>query len=545
MSEVQKGAAVRGEYRAMAAQSVDTFVLAFSDPVLNEAEPQRARVNVSISFELFNNNHVQTLSTNQAGGDVEGLLFVPDLDPSDPCFNASMQYVPSNVTRIGDLPTVQYLYLGFAPWFSADCTRSYLAAAREVPGLDGLIFYTPNNSTGTPPPVSDGTWDLNDGGQWKSENKYPVYAVPGVDGAIIMQQLAQYSGNASRPKAQNILAQEQLDPTDYVRLYTTFGLNGGTSLPTLWAFLLIVLGIVLFIIGLTSISMHYYQRRNRRALERRIRSGEVDLETLGIKRLRVSQEAVNNLPTFIYVPNESKSIDTNEPGETSSRALSESAAPASSTPDHTLWAQPTCPICLDDFISRETTVRSLPCHHIYHPACIDPFLLANSSLCPVCKAKVVPQEQNAYTYEPVTNAMVRYERRAGRMRLAREMRRSQTGWVGTQGRVSSGRLNNLRRVCGRDRRIFSAPSAAPTTSQIEMVAVGNRAASSPIAAPHPEVSAVQTRPPADTTIRREWISRRMSALVGREPTIEETEAERLARMPRWRRALGAVFPGFR
>ncbi|CAD6586583.1 MAG: hypothetical protein ASARMPREDX12_002460 [Alectoria sarmentosa] len=506
----------------MTAQSVDTFVLAFSDPALNEAEPQRARVNVSVSFELFNNNHVQTLSTNQAGGDVEGLLFVPDLDPSDSCFNASMRYVPSNVTRIGDLPTEQYYYLGLAPWFSAACTKSYLAAARRVAGLDGLIFYIPNNSTGSPPPISDGTWDLNDGGQWKSENKYPVYAIPGVDGAIIMEQLAQYSGNASSPKEQNILTQEQLDPMDYVRIYTTFGLSSGTSLPTLWAFLLIVLAIVLFIIGLTSLSMHYYQRRNRRALERRIQTGEVDLETLGT-RLRVPQEAINNLPTFIYVPNESKAMDTNEPVQPSLQAPSESVAAASSTPDHTLWAQPTCPICLDDFIPRETTVRSLPCHHIYHPACIDPFLLDNSSLCPVCKAKVVRQEQNADTYEPVTNAMVRYERRARRMRLAREMRRAQTGRVGTQGGESSGRSPNLRRI--------------------EMVEVGNRAVSNPVAALNHEASAMQTRPPADTNMRREWMRRRMSAFVGRQPTIEE--AERQARMPRWRRALVAVFPGFR
>ena len=81
------------------------------------------------------------------------------------------------------------------------------------------MFYTPNNSTGTPPPISDETWDLDDGGKWKSQNKFPVYAIPGVDGAIIMQQLAQYSGNASSPKSQSLLTQEQLDPTDYVRLY--------------------------------------------------------------------------------------------------------------------------------------------------------------------------------------------------------------------------------------------------------------------------------------------------------------------------------------
>lgn len=433
-----------------------------------------------------------------------------------------MQYIPNNVTRIGDLPTEQYLYLGFAPWFSAACTKSYLAAARGVPGLDGLIFYTPNNSTSTPPPVSDGTWDLNDGGQWKSNNKYPVYAVPGVDGAIIMQQLAQYSGNASSTKAQNILAQEQLDSTDYVRLYTTVGLSGGSNLPTLWAFLLIVLAIVLLIIGLTSLAMHCYQRRNRRALERRIQSGEVDLETLGIKRLRVPQEVVDNLSTFIYVPIQSDPVGTNEPVEPSSQSNSELPTPAPSTPDHTLWTQPTCPICLDDFVPRETTVRSLPCHHIYHPACIDRFLLDNSSLCPVCKAKVVPQEQNARRNEPVTNAMVRYERRARRMRLARETRRAQTGTVGIQREENSGRFN-LRRVCGRDRRISSAPSATPTTGQMEMVAVGNRAVSSPIAAPNSEASVTQTRPPADSNMRREWIGRRINALVGRQPAIEEAE----------------------
>ena len=345
-----------------------------------------------------------------------------------------------------------------------------------------------------------------------------------------MQQLAQYSGNTSSPKAQNILAQEQLDASDYVRLYTTVGLSGGSNLPTLWAFLLIVLAIVLLIIGLTSLAMHYYQRRNRRDLERRIRNGEVDLETLGIKRLRVPQEVVDNLSIFIYVPNESKPIGTDEPVEPSSQANPESSTPASSTSDHTLWTQPTCPICLDDFVPRETTVRSLPCHHIYHPACIDRFLLDNSSLCPVCKARVVPQEQNASLNEPVTNAMVRYERRARRLRLAREMGRAQTGANGTQ-REENHTHFNLRRVCGRSRRIFSAPSAAPITSQMEMVGVGNRAVSSPIAGSNPEASAVQTRPPAETNMRREWVSRRISALV-RQATIEEAEAERQARMPR-------------
>ena len=345
-----------------------------------------------------------------------------------------------------------------------------------------------------------------------------------------MQQLAQYSGNASNPKAEYILAHERMDRADYVRLYTTFGLNGGSNLPTLWAFLLIVLAVVLFIIFLTSLSMHYYQRRNRRALERRIRNGEVDLETLGIRRLHVPRDTVNNLPSFIF-PNESSSKQPNEPGNSFSQGPSGSVVPASSTSNRTVWGQENCPICLEDFIPHETTVRSLPCRHIYHPQCIDKFLLDSSSLCPVCKARVAPLDQNPHIRGPVTNAMVRYERRARRLRLAREMRQAQAARGEILREENIGRLSNLRRACGRDRRIFSAPNAAPTTSQIDMAEVGNRAVSSPTAASNPEASSMQTGPPADPGLRREWMSRRMSALVGRQPTLEEAEAEREARTP--------------
>ena len=442
-----------------------------------------------------------------------------------------MQYVPSNVTRIRDLPTKEYLYLALAPWFSAACTKSYLASARAVQGLDGLMFYIPNSSTSTPPPIADGIWNLNDGGRWKSENKYPVYAIPGIHGALIMQQLAQYSGNASSPKAEYILAHEKMDHADYVRLYTTFGLNGGSNLPTLWAFLLIVLAVVLFIIFLTSLSMHYYQRQKRVALERRIRNGEVDPATLGIKRLPVSQNAVNNLPSFIFVPNESSSNQPNETGNITSQGPSGSAVPSSSTSDRTVWGEKQCPICLEDFIPHKTTVRSLPCRHIYHPGCIDKVLLDSSSLCPVCKTRVVPLDQIHYEYGPVTNAMVRHERRATRSRLARETRQAQAARGETQREENIGRLSNLRRACGRDRRIFSAPTAARTPSQIEMAEVGNRAVSSPIPASNPEASAMQTGPPADAGLRRERMSGRMGALAAHQPTLEEAEAERAARMP--------------
>jgi hypothetical protein len=40
------------------------------------------------------------------------------------------------------------------------------------------------------------------------------------------------------------------------------------------------------------------------------------------------------------------------------------------------------PICTDDFVDGEK-VRILPCRHIYHQHCIDPWLLKKSGTCPI------------------------------------------------------------------------------------------------------------------------------------------------------------------
>ncbi|KAI8576612.1 hypothetical protein K450DRAFT_255845 [Umbelopsis ramanniana AG] len=45
-----------------------------------------------------------------------------------------------------------------------------------------------------------------------------------------------------------------------------------------------------------------------------------------------------------------------------------------------------CAVCLDQFEENISQVRKLPCNHIFHAACIDPWLKDRSGFCPICKA---------------------------------------------------------------------------------------------------------------------------------------------------------------
>ncbi|KAL8761101.1 MAG: hypothetical protein Q9184_002752 [Pyrenodesmia sp. 2 TL-2023] len=583
---------------------------------------------IDYSFELFIQNDIRTLSTNTNGNsDVEGFLYTPDLPEDSACTNRTAQYIPQTATRRADLPdaTLQPPLIALAPWTAPECVLPLFDAVDN--SVTAFIFYIPGSPTGIPPRVNDPVWGLGDGGSWKKTNKFPVYAISGPDGSSIMAQLGQYSGAISNAPNGSLL-QDQLSTSSLARMYSIVELAETTSLPSLWAFLLIVLGIVLFLVGFTSGVMHLYQRRRRNALRRRIVLGEVDLERLGIKRLTVPQDAINMLPRFPYSPSEKELLDrrtdhitalsdfpikdpdahpaaaskiapvpsTIETSESALPVQQNPTIPASSLPRHPSpppksnpsmllsstqpsYAQPTCPICLDDFVPQHTIVRSLPCHHIYHPECIDPFLLQNSSLCPVCKSKVLPK---GYCPAIITNAMVRreHQQRRNRERMRRLRGEEAAAQMPVAALVESrrgpllavqGRMAGFHRQFGRVGRSAGAANAQPS-SPVEMRnrdgeqwnttstspppcpsgstnLVSEAVPSSPLPAnpapttlslppfssePAPsDPTSPTTAEPATAEPRSERARRRASLFLRAQgPTAEDEERERLARLPK-------------
>jgi hypothetical protein len=333
-------------------------------------------------------------------------------------------------------------------------------------------------------------------------------------------------------------------------------------------FLLVVLAILLIIIGATSIMMHWIQRRRRRQLRQRVMSGEVDLEVLGIKRLTVPQDLLNKFPLYTYgtvrpepvvTKGEAATKIEKDLAQTPSRSSSPSPdiRPTPAIRAHSYrpsaFDQPTCPICLDDFVPADpatneagNTVRELPCHHIFHPECVDAFLRDNSSLCPMCKNTCLPK---GYCPKNVTNAMVRRERimRRNRERGGLVDENQPTTEMNDidipppPRRTSHPPTTLAQRIA---RRITSAPASSSTTASnsqqmTDLSATPQRS----VTTTTPTTSPPAQIPPADTTRRREWARQRAVAMLGRRAPPLDPDAEEAARTPRWRKVVGSIFPG--
>jgi len=558
-----------------AANRIGIFTIDFPDPAIatNFNNNKFNTLNDSISFSYRISGNTQTLSTKgvSPGTDPYGILYVPELQ-SDGCKTEEEQHVEQNVTRIANLPRGRnYALIAVAPWFSPQCMLEYFVAARRSP-TKAIFVYQPGQGNARPPVLNDASWNLQDGGQWQSDNTFPTYALSTMTGENIMDQLAQYSGNLTDVPNGDRLA-TVYEKSDYVRLWSTVVTDADNQIPSLWVFLVIVLAILIVAVSGTSIAMHILQRKRRRDLRRRVLRGEVDLEALGVKRLNVSQETLDKLPIYTYtgtVPRQpgdlekptpqapapvvgapSSSIDA-EAGVKTAPLVRRSSDPTTTTAPSDAWSQGSCPICLDDFEPNETQVRELPCRHIFHPDCIDQFLLRNSSLCPMCKQSVQP----IGACPEITNMMVRRERHITRMR------ERGTSTAGGSTAHRSGPFRNFtapigsrwplgRRIGGTmtGRRIFSAPERTrpPPPADIEMAnssAPTTTTAAAPVPPHEGAPPSTNTQDCTPTQNRREWARQRALQLLGNR-NVPTSDVEEENSRPRWRRTLNRVFPGFR
>lgn len=228
----------------MSAESVQIVTLALQNPeFFDTTEDRWSELPANVSFQYDLEDSIRTLSTTGApsNDDISGLLYVPTLssDQQKSCPQASNgTWIPHNVTHRADLP-VNYEFIALLPWLNANCTLAFLDAA-SADLLAAILFYIPpptsnassitlnlsnnstdggGNSTEQPPLANDPVWDLHDGGAWKKNYNFPVYAVPSSLGVLWMQQLAQYNGNMTQvPEGRELGNDGLVGPTDYVRL---------------------------------------------------------------------------------------------------------------------------------------------------------------------------------------------------------------------------------------------------------------------------------------------------------------------------------------
>ncbi|RYP44549.1 hypothetical protein DL768_008998 [Monosporascus sp. mg162] len=344
-------------------------------------------------------------------GIIQGLMYVPNLESEDPCHEMASAYIPQNVTRQANLPMSNYNMVALAPWINAECALSYFAAVRRD-SLRALLVYHPDTDALRPPDADDSIWDLGDGGNWKRQYHFPVYAISSGAGHRMMQQLSLYSGDLSEvPFGSDIATTYHPDPSDYVRVWTELIISNSSGTFSVWALVLIIIGVLLFVISGTSMLIHCIQCHRRAALRRRVESGEVNLEALGIKRVKVPIEHIQGFPLFTYNYESPAPLSPLTRSSAGARGARSTEAGSDKYPLATDY-QPDCQICLEEFQSKQTVIRELPCGHIFHPECIDSFLSAVSSLCPICKTSMLPPG-----YSPkITNGMVRRELATRRLR---------------------------------------------------------------------------------------------------------------------------------
>ncbi|KAJ5712939.1 uncharacterized protein N7483_010120 [Penicillium malachiteum] len=343
---------------------------------------------------------------------------------------ASIFAGPENVTRYGDVSEFGYRIVALAPWVSPECTQSFLAAARELETAAVIFFEPKSNDTGLPPSPNADRWDLNDQGRWRLDNGYPVYAVPGPAGVTLINELSWFPSPSSFPDSpshQNSTSPLSTDVSSSLNSRLFIMADTGSSFPDQGLSFNKTLGIMISLFFLLAIFVTllviWFAKGRPRSLNafwrqlvgptvplpttphatprpRATPQNEVDIEHLALNQVKVPRHVVEAMPTFIYRQDQTMAPSISrvtgitmpkaaliKPGHHGNVSLSNAGSKWSREGGH-IEDQDQCSICLEHFVPGETTVRQLPCRHIFNPGCIDQYLMHRSSLCPLCRQRV-------------------------------------------------------------------------------------------------------------------------------------------------------------
>ncbi|ORX90034.1 hypothetical protein K493DRAFT_63170 [Basidiobolus meristosporus CBS 931.73] len=180
------------------------------------------------------------------------------------------------------------------------------------------------------------------------------------------------------------------------------------SSPSVWEFTLIIVVILLFLALVISVAMHCHLYRLRRNYA--IRNNIPD----GTEMMVIHKSALDKFPIQTWYGNgDLRSQKTHcavvmEPPP--AYDPHHMASPPEFKSENEEAAQSVCAVCLDDFKVGDE-VRELPCCHIYHVDCIDPWLTTKSGTCPMCKLAIssdltpayLPPENTSWWYSIATS----------------------------------------------------------------------------------------------------------------------------------------------